>query len=118
MDNIVIPKNKQNINSNINKPIFNECITITKNEFPSLDELKDIFYENNFNNILNTVKNRIIVAKRTNLDSARMQNADFVNIPQNVINDVKKFLREERKYVLTDIEDNAGVSVGWKINLL
>lgn len=101
---------------NIPVPNFHENIQITRETFPSLTELQAILYQDDFNTVLNTVKQRIIQAKRTNMNFARLTLIDFNMIPYQVVSDVKDFLRKSRGYTIVDIEDNANVVTGWKIN--
>lgn len=93
---------------------FNENIQTTRDSFPSLNELQEIFYKEDFNNLLNTIKNRIIMAKRVNTNFARINMPELMNISQAVITDVKQFLRN-MGYIVTDVEDNAGIASGFKV---
>jgi hypothetical protein len=101
---------------NIHLLQFNENILITRESFPSLTELQAILYKEDFNTVLNTVKQRIIQAKRTNMNFARMTLLDFNMIPLQIVNDVKDFLRKDRGYTIVDIEDNANIVTGCKIS--
>ena len=94
---------------------FNECQNITRETFPSLRELQNIFYKDDFNTFLNMIKNRMIQAKRLNQNFARINVGDMTNIPQQVVTDVKVFLRKN-DYTLTEVEDNAGIMAGFKIS--
>jgi hypothetical protein len=94
---------------------FNMNNNVTRNTFPSLVELQDILYDMDFNNILNMVKNRILMEKSNGNNYARFMNVDFMNIKPQIVNDVKLYLRNEKNYTITDIEDVAGVHIGWKI---
>ena len=98
-----------------NNKIFNEVVQISREEFPSLNELKEIFYKEDFNMVLNTVKNRMIQAKRMNTNFARMTIQDFSMIPEKVVSDVKDCLKKYG-YTIVDIEDNVNVVIGWKIS--
>ena len=77
-------------------PNFNENVLITRESFPSLTELQAILYQDDFNAVLNITKNRIIQAKRTNMNFARLTLIDFNMIPMQVVSDVKVFLRKGR----------------------
>ena len=48
---------------------------------------------------------------------ARLLNNDFNNIPDQVITDVKAFLRNQKGYTILDSEDMNGNINGWRINL-
>jgi len=98
------------------KPQFHENVLITSETFPSLTELQNILYQDDFNAVLNLVKNRIIQAKRTNMNFARLTLIDFNMISPQIVSDVKVFLRKGRGYTIVDIEDNANVVTGWKIS--
>ena len=78
-------------------------------DFPSLLELQSIIYKENFNMVLTITKNRMILAKRVLSNYARMTVNDFNMIPNQVVSDVKDFLRNRRGYTITDIEDNDNV---------
>lgn len=93
---------------------FNENTQTTRDSFPSLNELQQIFYKEDFNNLLNIIKNRIIMAKRANTNFSRINIPELLNIPQAVISDVKNFLRN-MGYIITDVEDNTGIPSGFKI---
>lgn len=96
---------------------FNEGVSVNRATFPSFEDLKELFYKEDFDQILNTVKNRMIQAKRTNQQFARMTLQDFANIKPNVVTNVKEFLRTEKDFTITEIENEAGVVTGWKITL-
>jgi hypothetical protein len=96
---------------------FNEATVTTKDNFPSFEDLKSIFYKEDFDQVLNTVKNRMIQAKRANQQFARMTQVEFANIPAKVVTDVKQFLRTEKDFIITEIENEAGAASGWKITL-
>ena len=98
-----------------NNKVFNETVQINQNGFPSYDELKQIFYREDFNTVLNIVKNRMIQAKRMNTNFAKLTVPDLNMIPMQVVDDVKVFLKNNG-YTIVDIEDNAGVVTGWKIS--
>ena len=89
---------------------------VTRETFPSLVELQDILYDMDFNNILNMVKNRILMEKTNGNNFARFMHMDFANIKPQIVNDVKLFLRNKKNYIITDVEDVGGVHIGWKIN--
>ena len=93
---------------------FNENTIVTSDTFPSLVQLQQVFYTEDFNNLLNIIKNRIIAAKRTNFIVARILNNDITNFPLQVVTDVKVLLRN-RGYNITEIEDANGISTGFKI---
>jgi hypothetical protein len=97
---------------------FNEGVPVNRATFPSFEDLKEVFYKEDFDHVLNTVKNRMIQAKRTNQQFARMTLPDFANIKPNVVSDVKEFLRTEKRFTITEIENDLGVATGWKITLL
>ena len=61
------------------------------------------------------IKNRIIQAKRMNHNFARINVGDMTNIPQQVVTDVKVFLRKS-DYTLTEVEDAVGIMAGFKIS--
>ena len=100
---------------------FNENVQLTRNTFPSLQELTVILYEEQFNRILNIVKTRILNAYNNipplNNNVARLLNNEFNNIPMQVITDVKTFLQTQKGYTITDSEDINGNIIGWRINL-
>lgn len=98
-----------------NNKIFNEVVQNSKDDFPSLKELVEIFYKEDFNSVLNIVKHRIIQAKRMNTNFARMTVQDFSMIPNQVVSDVKDFLKKYG-YTIVDIEDNMNNVIGWKIS--
>jgi hypothetical protein len=87
---------------------------VTKESFPSLEELHTIFYKEDFSSFLQLVKNRIIQAKRANLTFARFHLPDVNPFPQLVVTDVKQFLRSKH-FALTEVEDAAGTPCGFKI---
>lgn len=95
---------------------FNEATNITTETFPNIDDLQEIFYKDDFNRVLNIVKNRIIQAKTNNLNYAKLYNVDFINIPEKVMIDVKIFLCQERGYSVSEIENNEGNATGWKLS--
>ena len=95
--------------------VFNENSQVTRETFPCLTELQDIFYKEDFNALLYLVKNRMIQAKRMNQNHARINNPEIANLHQTVVTDVKQFLRT-KNFTITEIEDNAGIASGWKVN--
>lgn len=101
---------------NIPVPNFHENVLLTRDTFPTLTELQAILYQDDFNTVLNTVKHRMIQAKRTNINFARLTQQDFNMIPTQVVSDVKDFLRKSRGYTIVEIEDNANINTGWKIS--
>ena len=110
--------NNNNINANyiqINRS-FNENTALTRNTFPRVNDLREIFHTDDFNTVLNTVKNRIITDRRANhlQNGSRINHNELQNIPQNTINEVKDFLRE-LGYRVVDIEDQNNVVTAWKV---
>ena len=93
---------------------FNENTLLTRESFPSKNDLTNIFYREDFNRLLNTVKNNIVQAKRMNIHNARISIPDMINISQQIVNDVKQFLRD-KGFTITEVEDMGGASSGWKI---
>jgi hypothetical protein len=115
---------------------FNENNQLTRDTFPNLQDLTTILYDDQFNRVLNIVKNRILAAHNNiivapvinngvapigapviNNGVARLHNNDFINIPMQVITDVKNFLRNQKGYTIMDSEDMNGNIIGWRINL-
>ena len=110
--------NINNINASyiqINRS-FNENTVLTRNTFPRVNDLREIFHTDDFNTVLNTVKNRIITDRRANhlQNGSRLNQSEFGNIPQNTINEVKEFLRG-LGYRVVDVEDQNNVVVAWKV---
>lgn len=97
--------------------LFNEQRNITADTFPSFTALQDILFREDMNQFLNMIKNRIIQAKRGNIPFVRILQAEQGIYSQHVINETKSFLAV-RGYVITELEDVAGVSIGWKINYM
>jgi hypothetical protein len=98
-----------------NNQEFNENSQVTRETFPCLKELRDIFYKEDFNALLYLIKNRIIQAKRANQNSARINYPEIANLPQQVVTDVKHCLRT-KDFIIVDVEDAAGVASGFKVN--
>jgi hypothetical protein len=100
----------------MNNNQFLEVVQTNRVTFPHLNELQQIFYEDDFNTILNIIKNRIIMARRTNNKDARILHNELMNISQPIINDVKLYLKNERGYIITEIEDINNNYVGFKVS--
>ena len=112
---------------------------ITRSNFPTANQLKNQLYEKHFDTTLNIIFTKIIESNnsRGNSSTIRLLNSDFnnglpnvpaapvpvavpvpvinINIPTNVIIDVKKFLTD-KGYTIVDTEDAAGVSIGWRLS--
>jgi hypothetical protein len=93
---------------------FNENTMVTSETFPSLVLLKQVFYTDDINNLLNIIKNRIVIAKRNNITFARILNPDITNFSHQIVLDVKALLRT-RGYMITEIEDANLIPTGFKI---
>ena len=115
--------------------------SITRSTFPSANELKTQLYEKNFNRALNIIYAKINDANNSagNPTTIRLLNTDFnngsvgaqgvsqsapvppavsannINIPTNVIVDVKKFLID-KGYTIAETENSDGMSVGWRLS--
>ena len=87
---------------------------INRNNFPNVDNLRNILYNFNFNRILNIIKNKIDAANLINHNYVRVLNNDLINISQNTINDVKNYLINHG-YQIILIEDAAYNSLGFKV---
>ena len=95
--------------------VFNENTMLSRDTFPSKNDLTNFFNKEDFNRLLNTVKNNILQSKRMNTTSTRINIPDMINISPQIISDVKDFLRS-KGYVITEVEDVGGISSGWRIN--
>jgi hypothetical protein len=95
---------------------FTEGQKTNRITFPHLHELQQIFYEMDFDELLNLIKNRIIASKRGNMKEARIHTNEMNNISLQVVTDVKQYLRNERGYNIVDVEDIGGNYSGFKIS--
>jgi hypothetical protein len=128
---------KQAINLDKKDTSNSTTTCITRSNFPTTSELKAQLYEKHFDTTLNIIFTKIIESNnsRGNSSTIRLLNSDFnnglpnvpavpvavpvpvinINIPTNVIIDVKKFLTD-KGYTIVDTEDAAGVSIGWRLS--
>jgi hypothetical protein len=92
-----------------------ETVRVDRNNFPFLPDLRTTLYNMQFDNLLNFIKDKIVNASRMNQTFVRILNNELNQYNESMVNDVKAFLIT-RGYTIIVIEDQAGVSIGWKIN--
>ena len=92
-----------------------ETSRVDRNNFPFLPDLRITLYNMQFDNMLNFIKDKIVTASRMNQTFVRILNNELNQYTESMINDVKAFLIT-RGYTIIAIEDQAGISIGWKIN--
>ncbi len=94
---------------------FNDITKITANNFPSGSALTNLLDEQNFNRILVTIRGKIIEANTRNEKYIRIMNPELVAYSQKLVDNVKKFLLQ-KEYIITNIENDNLVSIGWKLS--
>ena len=87
---------------------------ITRENFPTANNLTNILYNYNFNKLLTIIKDKIIIANMNNNNYIKLLNNDLLNILQNIINDVKTFLINNG-YQIILVEDTNNINIGLKI---
>lgn len=92
---------------------FKEGVAITREDFPSVAQFKRICEINNFNRLLDMLKQRMILANNSNQPYARVVVSDYSCFPAGTVTEVKSFL-VEKGYRITEIEDANGNPQGWK----
>ena len=102
------------INMELEK-VFTDNVEVTLESFPSMNELRDIFFRNDVHQALQMIKSRILQSKRDQLDFIRIIPGDILTV--EITQYVKQFLRNQG-YTIIELETNEGVSIGWKMNFL
>jgi hypothetical protein len=87
----------------------------TRINFPSKAGLRAIFKEHNINNILETIRQKIIEANNSNQTSVKIINASLECVSDVTITSVKDFLIEQG-YTIIEIEDLNGAIIGWRLS--
>jgi hypothetical protein len=93
---------------------FSQDTSATRQNFPSATQFKQLCALHNFNRVLDLVKSKMFAANISFLTVARIMNHDFASFPSDIVKDVKEFLVTQG-FTITDIEDAAGISQGWKL---
>ena len=87
---------------------------LSRDNFPSKDNLVNLLYNIKFNNLLTNIKNKILDANNYNLNYIRLTPNDTFDHSLELIEDLLNFLKT-KKYTITSIEDENSVSLGYKI---
>jgi len=88
---------------------------VTRQTFPSASKSRLIFYEMNFNRLLDIIKNKMVNANNINTTFIKLLTNEIATFAANITTDVIKFLGEQ-EYTIVEIEDVNGIRVGWKIS--
>jgi hypothetical protein len=102
----------QDMDQKENSNEFTENKLVTMETFPSINDLRNIFFRDDMNRGLNIVKNKILQAKNQNQTNARILVPDIPNA--ETANHVKTFLRDQG-YTIVELETVEGAYQGWKI---
>ena len=94
---------------------FSQDTLATRENFPSAAQFKQLCAKNNFNRVLDMVKHKMFSANLCNQSFVRVLIPDTTPFPAESVKDVKSFLTAQG-YVITEIEDGAGNSQGWKLS--
>jgi hypothetical protein len=87
---------------------------VTRDLFPSKCELNKILIEDQFNRLLQFIKLQINNSYLENKNFVRILNTQIQQYSPQIISDIKLYL-QDKKYIITDIEDSDTNSIGWKV---
>jgi hypothetical protein len=87
---------------------------LSRDNFPSKDNLVNLLYNIKFNNLLTNIKNKILDANTNNLNYIRLTPNDLHNNTLELIEDFIHFLTT-KKYTISRIEDENNNNLGYKI---
>lgn len=87
---------------------------VSSETFLTANEMREKFFRDDVNTILTMITNRLFQSKRNPI--VRMLQTELQLYPLDVITFTKTILHE-RGYILTDIEDNNGILLGFKISI-
>ena len=87
---------------------------LSRDNFPGKDNLVNLLYNIKFNDLLNTIKNKMLEANNNKLNFIRLTPNELLNYKEELIDDLKNFLKNNL-YTITNVEDENGGNLGFKI---
>ena len=97
---------------------INELLNTIMNNILYNTKIKKIDNVHNFHNnipsVINNVTNNVINNLTVDFNYIKIKNSNFQHYSPEIITEVKIILCE-KGYIITDIEDEAGINIGWKL---
>ena len=107
MNNFIIEyKINELLNTIMNNILYNTKIKKIDNNVHN--------FHNNIPSVINNVTNNVINNLTVDFNYIKIKNSNFQHYSPEIITEVKIILCE-KGYIITDIEDEAGINIGWKL---
>jgi len=93
---------------------FNEETTITRENFPTAVQFKQLYYNTHFNPVLDMIKHKLLDAIAHKQTSVLIMFSEISDCPDDIVDDIRSFLIEQG-YRISEIEGYANISQGWEL---